>query len=79
MDSLLDMEVASRIMSSLFADGTAGFKPAIHPMDARLDSLMLSNIAVVPAESGEWAAIAKYSRDTEVRKNSKFELDVESV
>ncbi|KAF7360059.1 PARP-domain-containing protein [Mycena venus] len=71
MDSLLDMEVASKIMS-----GDAG--STVHPMDAQFASLKLSQIAPVDPAAPEYTAIAEYARDTELRQSS-FALDIQHV
>ncbi|KAJ6574326.1 PARP-domain-containing protein [Mycena capillaripes] len=75
MDSLLDMEVASKIMSG---DTSSVASTPMHPTDAHLASLELSQIAPLASTSAEYSAIAEYARDTEVRK-SAFAIDVQSV
>ncbi|KAJ7343833.1 PARP-domain-containing protein [Mycena albidolilacea] len=77
MDSLLDMEVASKIMSG-GGSGTDTNSHPVHPMDAKFTSLMLSHIAPVDPTGQEHAAIAAYTRDTELRA-STFALDVQTV
>ncbi|KAJ7454394.1 PARP-domain-containing protein [Mycena latifolia] len=71
MDSLVDMSVASSIMKAPARNS----RVQVHPMDQRFLSLGLSSISPVPPDSPEFQAIAKYSRDTEVRSSS-FELDI---
>ncbi|KAJ7123458.1 PARP-domain-containing protein [Mycena epipterygia] len=71
MDSLWDMEVASKIMNS-------PTHKRLHPMDERFLSLGLSAIAPVSNDSHEFHGIAKYVHDTEVRK-SLFDIDVVHV
>ncbi|KAJ7177075.1 Poly polymerase [Mycena filopes] len=72
MDSLLDMQVASKIMKGGDARST------VHPMDARLDSLMLSHIEPLLPASAEYTAIAQYARNTEVR-HSVYAIDVQDI
>ncbi|KAJ7729067.1 PARP-domain-containing protein [Mycena maculata] len=74
MDSLLDMQVATGIMST----ATNGTAAPVHPMDARFASLNLSSVAPVAPTSSEYQAIAAYVRDTEVRK-STFTIEVTHV
>ncbi|KAF8174472.1 PARP-domain-containing protein [Mycena galopus ATCC 62051] len=75
MDSLLDMEVASKIIGG--DNGSIGRAP-MHPTDAQFASLGLSHIAPVDHAGPEYTAIAEYARDTEVRR-SHFTLDIQSV
>ncbi|KAJ7677717.1 PARP-domain-containing protein [Mycena polygramma] len=75
MDSLLDMEVASKLMSG---DTSRADSTPVHPMDARLASLKLSRIEPVANTSTEYTAIAAYARNTELRQ-SLYALDVETV
>ncbi|KAJ6541171.1 PARP-domain-containing protein [Mycena vulgaris] len=71
MDALVDMSVASSIMTSSARQP----RVPVHPMDARFMSLCLSSIAAVAPVSDEYHAIAQYVRNTEVRA-SPFELDI---
>jgi hypothetical protein len=94
MDSLLDMvrlpvpisrivvminparqEVVSKIMSGDTSSTTA---TPMHPMDTHLASLMLSHIAPISPTSAEFAGIAGYARDTELRQ-STFAVDIHNV
>ncbi|KAJ7025831.1 PARP-domain-containing protein [Mycena alexandri] len=75
MDSLLDMQVASKIMSG---GGGSGASAPVHQMDARLASLKLSRIEPLSLASSEYGAITDYARNTEVR-NSLFAIDIQNV
>ncbi|KAF8145590.1 poly polymerase catalytic domain-containing protein [Mycena galopus ATCC 62051] len=75
MDSLLDMEVASKIIGG--DNGSIGRAP-MHPTDAQFASLGLSHIAPVDHAGPEYTAIAEYARDTEVRR-SHFRFDIQKL
>ncbi|KAJ7763009.1 PARP-domain-containing protein [Mycena metata] len=74
MDSLLDMQVASKIMSG----GGSMTNAPLHPMDARLASLKLSRIEPLSSASSEYGAIADYARNTEVR-DSFYAIDIQNI
>ncbi|KZT52784.1 PARP-domain-containing protein [Calocera cornea HHB12733] len=62
IDTLGDMEVASKLLSDSMAqteDGTP-----IHPLDAQLAGLDLKLIEPLPKQGAEFEAVAKYARDT---------------
>ncbi|KAJ7257005.1 PARP-domain-containing protein [Mycena rebaudengoi] len=71
MDSLWDMEVASKIMNAK-PDNSAN---PINAMDARFLGLGISNFTPIQHHTREHIAINKYMHDTEVQ-NSFYDVDI---
>ncbi|KAJ7259330.1 PARP-domain-containing protein [Mycena rebaudengoi] len=71
MDSLWDMEVASKIMNAK-PDNSAN---PINAMDARFLGLGISNFTPIQRHTREHIAINKYMHDTEVQ-NSFYDVDI---